>query len=127
MVVFNLKWGQMRSRAAPGTGHKNQDMKGYAMVHVDKPPVKSIQCGSARTGDNVTYRTDKLGNVDVVIHEHINALSGVGWPVYTGPVNQQVAVALDQLIWPQVQTAKLITDLDPYSRLIHDALMAGRK
>ena len=92
MVTFNLHHGQMRARAAPGTGHKNQNMAGYSMVFIDKAPVKVMQCGSARDGTGRTYRPDDLGNVQVTHHADINALADVGWAIYGGPPNQTVPV-----------------------------------
>ncbi len=125
MVTFNVSHGQMRARAAPGTGHKNQNMAGYSMVHLDKPPVKMLQCGSARNGEARNYRADALGNIQVDHHGDINALAELGWPIYNGPPNQTIPAATDQLIWPNKVSNLLTPELNPYERMILAALEEG--
>ena len=125
MVTFNLKHGQMRARAAPGTGYRDQNMAGYSMVHVDKPPVKRIQCGSAREGNERVYNADDLGNIQVLDHRDINCMAELGWPLFGGPPNQTVPVDLDQLIWPNKVSNLLTPDLNPYERIILAALQEG--
>lgn len=127
MVVFNLKFGQKRARAKPGTGHRNQAMKGYVMEHINKPPVKIIQMTSARDKSyKGSYHADALGNITVVVPADLNTMVGQGWPIYNGPANQQVPVTPEQLIWPEV-TGALVALNNPFDKIINEALTAGSK
>ncbi|MEE8466385.1 MAG: hypothetical protein V3S68_07905 [Dehalococcoidia bacterium] len=100
-------------------------MAGYSMVHVDKAPVKLLQCGSVRDASSVTYRPDDLGNIQVTNHDHINALADVGWAIYGGPPNQTVPVSPDQLIWPNKVSNLLSPELNPYERIVLAGLEEG--
>lgn len=101
-ITFNLHYGQMRPRAKPGTGHRDNNWQNYVMEKIETSPKKSIQCSSIRDltqeGGVVQYTANALGNVEVTNPKHLHALSGLGYPQYTGdgtwPVN------MEDLLWP---------------------------
>lgn len=123
MVAFNLKFGQMRARAQPGTGFKDEGMKGYKMVHVPKKPMGMLQVKSARDKSSTgPYFADRLGNIYVTDPNDIATISGIGWPIFDGPPNQTGAVSPDQLVWPNKVENLLSQEKNPYERRIMEAL-----
>jgi len=104
-MQFNLHHGQVRFSSIQ-TGSKP--------IFRNKSPKKMLMVRNIRRGDEAyTYRADKLGNISVEIHQHIDAMVGLGYPIYAGDGERPVEKDRD-LLYPNL-------DMDsPYWQRINE-------
>lgn len=86
-MLFNLHHGAVKF-----------DVAGQP-VRRDKSPKKAITMRRVKDGHGGTYTADKLGNIDVRVHEHIDTLVSLGYPIYNGD-GRTNPVPKDSLIFP---------------------------
>ena len=114
-MKFHMNLGTSRPVAPPGFGFKDQQMKGYRMLHFNTSPKGMMMMGppNGEEGAAVMYRVDELGNMEVESVYHMNCFARLGWPIYNGP--GAGPVTSDQLIWPDKVT-ELVLENNPYER-----------
>ena len=97
-MLFNTWFGQMRwQQVRIGSND-------YQWVYRPKRPIGQIQLrsllppNSPKKRENVLYKADERGNMDIRAPEHIKDFIGLGYPIYngmfTGPTTQE------DLLWP---------------------------
>ena len=74
-MLFNTWFGQMRPKPnSPGQFYFR-----------DKRPIGRMQLRRLEPGgENVEYRADSRGNMDIRAPEHIRDFVALGWPIYNG-------------------------------------------
>jgi hypothetical protein len=108
-MLFNIHYGQRRLGQIPG--------KGRAMVFRPTAPRKMIllqNYSSGLKGPKKLYRADELGNIDVQHPAHIQAMVGLGHPLYGG--KGKGPVEPEDLLWPTLEPSS------PYWKAISMAL-----
>lgn len=90
-MKFNLHYGQMRL----GTNGKP--------YYRPKRPMGTLSMGKIDGKQLAAYRTDSIGNIDVIAPQHIDVMVGLGYPIYDGD-GKTYPVPMDDLLWI---TAKL--------------------
>ena len=79
-MLFNIHNGQMRFSSVT---------TGSLPIFRNKSPKKSLSFCGLKPGERlITYRADALGNIDVVAAKHIDAMVGLGYPIYNGSVSK---------------------------------------
>lgn len=114
-MKFHMNMGTKRPVAPPGFGFKDQQMKGYKMLHFNTSPKGKMMMGppSGEEGETVLYTADEQGNMEVLTVYHINCFARLGWPIFDGPGDGPVTE--DQLLWPDKVT-ELVLENNPYER-----------
>lgn len=116
-MKFHMRLGTKRPVADQGEGFRDQNMKGYKMLHFKTSPKGKMMMGSAPGEEKKTvlYTADEWGNMEVDNVHHINGFASLGWPIYDGPGSGPVT--RDQCIWPDKVT-ELVLENNPYERRI---------
>lgn len=89
-MLFNIHHGQVRFSSIQ-TGNKP--------IFRNKSPKKMLLMRSLKGEEGGEYRADKLGNIVVVAPEHIDAMVGLGYPIYDGDGTIR-PVPKDDLLYP---------------------------
>ena len=96
-MLFNVHNGQMRFTAAD-KGSKPIFRDKMKVGHMSIGHIKDLQGNITHRGG---YKSDKLGNIDVAIHYHLDTMIGQGWPIYNGD-GKTYPVPKDDLIYPNM-------------------------
>lgn len=90
-MKFNIHFGQMRP----------DPYKSGQMRYLKKTPKGKLIMAGLKDGSHKEYVADKLGNVEVVAKKHIEAMVGLGYPIYDGD-GRQSPVPMDDLLFPNL-------------------------
>ena len=97
-MLFNTWFGQMRWQPAQAVSSE------YRWMHRPKRPIGRIQLRSLEPEGgkgkrlNKEYVADRLGNMEVLAHEHIEDFIALGWPIYNGLFVEDTSVT--DMLWP---------------------------
>jgi len=130
-VRFNIYWGQMRAQptgVSISVGEvtngvappKVSGVSGTGMYYQRKGPKKAIMMAALKPGGHTErYDADELGNIVIVGPAHLEAMRGLGWPIYIG--SGSGPVVWEDLLWPRLDLAD-----DPYFRCIQEVIRNGQ-
>lgn len=96
-MLFNIYNGQVRFSSIQ-TGSKPIFRPKRPWGQVSMGAIKGVKGEMDHSGG---YKADALGNIDVVIHKHIDTMIGLGFPIYDGN-GKLNPVPKDDLIHPNM-------------------------
>jgi len=107
-MLFNIHHGQMRFSSI---------QEGNKPIFRNKRPMGTLFMGHIKGIESIRYDADTFGNIDVLAPEHIEAMVGLGYPIYDGdgkmnPVPKGDLVYpnlnIDSTYWRKINETKLL-------------------